>query len=239
MEKVSCSHATDVSYWNGYSQWYRLWFEHNNYHDSILVNFLEMVKPGWKVLDIGAGNGVLSLPLCAIGCEVSALEPSLGMRNLLHKEASKRGINWIRVDNRRWEEFHDFSVPFDLVIACNSLHLTTLGLEDSLKKILSMKPLNVFIVSELQLDNCSRQFLSNQYAIAFTKKTKTESSFAYHSIHEAIEHWSYKNKRFPNPNEEKEMRSKLIWRHNHFWMQDMVTVNMLWWHLNVQDKMAL
>ena len=115
MEKVLCAHATDVSYWDGYSQWYKLWFEHNNYHDEVLETLMEMVKPGWKVLDVGAGNGVLSLPLCAIGCEVSALEPSAGMRKLLNKEAYSRGIDWIRVDNRRWEEFYDFSAEFNLV----------------------------------------------------------------------------------------------------------------------------
>lgn len=233
MEKVSCSHATDVSYWDGYSQWYRLWFEHNNYHDEILVNLMEMAKPKWKVLDIGAGNGVLSLPLCAIGCEVNALEPSYGMRNLLHKEAFKRGIDWIRVDNRRWEEFHEFSVTFDLIMACNSLHLTTLGIEDSLKKIFSLRPLNIFIVSELPLDNFSRQFIANKYSLALTRKTATGSSFAYHSIDEAFEHWAYKHRKFPEPNEEREIRSKLIWRHKHFWMLDIVTVNMSWWSIDV------
>ena len=40
-----------------------------NYHDEVLETLMEMVRPGWKILDIGAGNGVLSLPLCAIGCE--------------------------------------------------------------------------------------------------------------------------------------------------------------------------
>jgi len=232
MEKVLCSHATDVSHWDGYSQWYRLWFEHNNYHDEILITLMEMVAPGWKVLDIGAGNGVLSLPLCAIGCEVNALEPSSGMRNLLHREASSRGIDWIRVDNHRWEEFHDCSEPFDLVIACNSLHLTTLGIEDSLRKIVSMKSGNIFIVSEFQLDNCSEQFLSNQYSMAFRKKTKTESSFAYHSVHEAVNHWAYINRRLPDPDEEREIRSKLVWRHGHFWVQDTAFINMYWWNLN-------
>jgi len=49
-----------------------------------------MVEPGWKVLDIGAGNGVLSLPLCAIGCEVTALEPSWGMRSLFLRRGDEK-----------------------------------------------------------------------------------------------------------------------------------------------------
>ena len=42
-----------------------------------------MVSPGWRVLDMGAGSGILSLPRCTIGCEVTAMEPSIGMRSLL------------------------------------------------------------------------------------------------------------------------------------------------------------
>ena len=55
-----------------------------------------MVSHGWRVLDIGAGSGILSLPLCAIGCDGTAMEPSIGMRSLLYKEALNRGIDWIR-----------------------------------------------------------------------------------------------------------------------------------------------
>lgn len=236
MGDVFCTLAGDVAYWDGYSQWYKLWFEHNNYHDAVLETLMEMVKPGWKVLDVGAGNGVLSLPLCAIGCEVSALEPSAGMRKLLYKEANRRGIDWIRVDNRRWEEFHDFSAEFNLIIACNSLHLMPLGKDHSLKRIFSLKPTNVFVVSEIPFENAKRQIYFDDYTRTFTKKKAIESSFAYHSIAEAIEHWSYKNRRTPGPCEEREIRTKLIWKHNHFWMQDMASVHMYWWTRHAEHE---
>jgi 2-polyprenyl-3-methyl-5-hydroxy-6-metoxy-1,4-benzoquinol methylase len=41
--------------------------EHNNYHERIVEVLSSMVKPDWRILDIGAGNGMLSLPLCAMG----------------------------------------------------------------------------------------------------------------------------------------------------------------------------
>jgi cyclopropane fatty-acyl-phospholipid synthase-like methyltransferase len=187
------------------------------------------------VLDIGAGNGVLSLPLCAIGCDVIAVEPSSGMRNLLYTESSKRGIDSVRVDNRRWEDFSDSS-SFDLVLACNSLHLTTIGLQGSLKKIVSLRPSHIFVVGEQ--DFCSHiQFLNGyDYCRVFKKQIKTKSSFAYHSISEALEHWFYKKKRFPDPCEEREIRSRLVWRHNHFWTEDIAIINMTWWTLNNQDN---
>ena len=61
-----------VDYWDGNAKWHKLWVEHNAYHNKIIQLLTTFVQPGWKVLDIGAGNGVLSLPLCAIGCRVTA-----------------------------------------------------------------------------------------------------------------------------------------------------------------------
>jgi len=93
MEQTICRKTATVGFWDGYARWYKLWMEHNHYHDRIIGMLTEHVAPGWRVLDIGSGNGVLSLPLCAIGCEVTALEPSVGMRNLLFAEAFSRGMD--------------------------------------------------------------------------------------------------------------------------------------------------
>lgn len=106
MKEMFCLRAADVSYWDGYSIWYQLWFEHNNYHDGVLETLTERVAP-----------------------------------------------------------------------------------------------------------------------------VETESSFAYHSVSEAIEHWAYKHGRYPVPREEREIRSKLIWKRSHFWMNGMASTNMYWWAL--------
>ena len=78
MANTVCSRTASVKFWDGYAPWLKLWIEHNRYHDRIIELLTSMVEPGWKVLDIGAGNGVLSLPLSAIGCAVTAIEPSTG-----------------------------------------------------------------------------------------------------------------------------------------------------------------
>jgi len=229
MEKTICKRSATVSFWDGYAKWYKCWMEHNNYHDRIIDVLTKMVRPGWKVLDIGAGNGVLSLPLCAIGCEVTALEPSIGMRNLIYEEKIKRRIDYITIDERRWEdvptiEFKDY----DIIIACNSLHCTEMVFEHALKKIFKARPKNVFVITEVAHD--SKVLLSyGDYIMLFAKKYITESSFAYHSMEEVYEHWAFKKGRPVFPYEIEDIKSRLVFEDDHLWIRENAIVGMYWW----------
>ena len=97
-ESAICHRVATVGFWDGYARWYKLWVEHNSYHAPIIDFLRQTVEPGWRVLDIGAGSGVLSLPLSAMGCEVTAIEPSIQMRRLLFEEMFRRGMD---ADGRR------------------------------------------------------------------------------------------------------------------------------------------
>jgi ubiquinone/menaquinone biosynthesis C-methylase UbiE len=203
--------------------------EHNRYHDGILDVLLTRVEPKWKVLDIGGGSGVLSMPLCAIGCDVTVLEPSIGMRNLLYEEAFKRGIDWLNVDERKWEDIPAYHYQnLDLIVACNSLHLTKPGFEDALERIFLLKPKQVFLITEC-CDGIVVKWAYEDYTLRFTQWYETESSFAYHHMDEALEHWAFKKGRMPLPEEESAIRGKLTYRDDHLWMQDIATVGMFWW----------
>jgi SAM-dependent methyltransferase len=75
-----CPIPTEVEYWNDYAPWYQRWRTHNDYNGSIVEELKRRVRPGWRVLDIGAADGALALPLSLWGCRVTALEPARRLR---------------------------------------------------------------------------------------------------------------------------------------------------------------
>ena len=230
MGKTFCKKAATVQFWDSYAKWYKLWMEHNNYHDRIIEILTTMVKPGWKVLDIGAGNGILSLPLCAIGCDVTVLEPSTGMRNLLLEEAFRRGIYWIKIDERRWEDIPCFELKdYDLIMACNSLHLTEIGFEDAIKKIFRANPKNVFVITEFGPPEIKIKWQYGDHTMLFKKCYEAENSFAYHTMDEVFEHWSFKKGRMLYPDEKMHIKSKVVFKDGHLWIKDNAYIGMYWW----------
>ena len=218
-----------MDYWDGNAKWHKLWLEHNEYHKIIIEILTTLVQPGWKILDIGAGSGVLSLPLCDIGCEVTALEPSAGMKNLLYEESLKRGIDIFSVDARRWEDFPDNHIQdFDLIIACNSLHLTQMNFSAALEKVFAAKPQNMFIISECCFLEIMGKKRYRDLTMVFSECFNTESSYAYHCLDDVFEHWSFRHGRFPGRFERQAALSEVIYD-GHLWIKDFVTTGIHWW----------
>ncbi len=225
-----CSRAASVHFWDGYARWYQLWIEHNRYHDRIVETITSMAEPGWRVLDIGAGSGVISFPLSEIGCSVTALEPSIGMRDLFYEEAFKRGIDLISVDDRRWEDISSTDLEsFDLIMGCNSLQLTELGFVRSIEKIFRANPRNVFLATELGLPQVKIKRQYGDYSMVFAKCVETESSFAYHHMGEVIEHHTFKMGRRLDSHEIGNLKSHVTPSDDHFWIRDSATLGMYWW----------
>lgn len=232
MEGNLCCKPATVEYWDGNAKWHKLWVEHNEYHNNIIEVLTTFVQPRWKVLDIGAGNGVLSLPLCAIGCELTAIEPSRGMRRLLYDEAFKRGIDWIKVEDKKWEDIEPgYLKGYDLIIASNSIHLTEIGFHESLQKIFECKPKHVFFITE----HCPKikiQWPNDEYALLFSQCYQTESSFAYHHMDEVFEHCSFIKGHSLCQEEKTDIKARLTFSHDHLWIKDTALVYMFWWKIN-------
>lgn len=82
------------------------------------------VKPGFRVLDIGAGPGSFALPLAARVRRVTALEPAAGMAEILRRRIKQSALRNLVVDPRAWGEVElereGWVGAFDLVFASMS-----------------------------------------------------------------------------------------------------------------------
>ncbi len=107
-------------------------------YDSRIRLTLEglLVSRDSRVLDIGAGPGVLAIPLAARVKEVCAVEPGAGMLAVLQERAAQDGIRNITCVQKTWEEIdadRDLAAPYDVVVA--SLSLTMEDIRAALLKM--------------------------------------------------------------------------------------------------------
>lgn len=89
-----------------------------------------------RVLDIGAGPGVLALPIAPLVRGVTAVEPGAGMVEVLQRHAERDGTRNIACVQKTWEDIDpalDLDPPYDIVIA--SLSLTMHDIRDALQKM--------------------------------------------------------------------------------------------------------
>jgi ubiquinone/menaquinone biosynthesis C-methylase UbiE len=236
MEDRQCKRSATVSFGDGYTKWYKLWSEHNRYHDRIIETLTEMVEPGWRVLDVGGGSGILSFPLCALGCDVTIIEPSVGMRGLLYENALRQGIERVTVDERTWEDIPCRQLTdYDMIMACNSLHLTTIGFAKSAEKIFQVGPRNVFLVTELSLPTIKARWPHGAYRMTFNKCYAQESSFFYHTLEEVYEHWLYKEGGVLLHHEGTHTQAQLEIEEEHLRIRDTAHAGMYWWERKEYD----
>jgi hypothetical protein len=184
-------------------------------------------------LDIGAGNGILSIPLYIRGCEVTAIEPSIGMRSLLYEEAFKNRIDGLTVDERIWEEVPCYEfLDYDLIMACNTLHLTQMSFEEALAKVFRARPAHVLLVSEAGPPAVRVKWHYENYTAVFMKSYEVDSSYAYHHLNEMVEHWTFKKGRGLQADEIDALKGKLVLDAGHLWIRDTAQVMMCWWKRN-------
>jgi ubiquinone/menaquinone biosynthesis C-methylase UbiE len=93
------------------------------------------LQPDYTVLDIGAGTGRVAIPVAKRVKQVTAIDFSRKMLDILKSNAERAGANNISCINERWEalEVGRNISPHDVVIA--SLSFNMIDLEKELKKM--------------------------------------------------------------------------------------------------------
>jgi 2-polyprenyl-3-methyl-5-hydroxy-6-metoxy-1,4-benzoquinol methylase len=79
------------------------------------------VKPGWRVADIGCGNGVLSCEAALMGAEVDAIDISPAMLALAELQAKDRRVA-IRTQSAGLLSFAYQPSSYDLIVSEFTLH---------------------------------------------------------------------------------------------------------------------
>jgi SAM-dependent methyltransferase len=222
--------VASVDYWEQNARWYQLWADHGCYHEPIIQHLVVNIQPHWRVLDIGAGNGVLSFPLAALGCRVTALEPSSAMRRLFFQNAWRWGIGHVAVDDRPWADFHELGADgYDLVMACNTLHVCCRDQGDAFRKVVAMQPRHIFVVSELGMDPLAVIAERGGYQLQWNSHYCMQSPHVYHTLKDAFEHWRFSLHTGFMELDERQFASRLRLSENHWYLDETVTVSLLWW----------
>lgn len=220
----------DVAYWDEYAPWYKLWLEHTDYHHGIKAILAGLVRPGWRVLDIGGGSGVLAVPLLRWGCRVTVVEPSGVMREFLREEMTEGRVEAAEIIPLPWEAVPPADVAeLDLAVASNSLHLTGIGTARSIRRILDARPAHVLVASELEIPFVPGGDGAGGYDIAAEGSFRTENSFRYHSVEEALRHLDLKDRHGQERPSREEFVRSLVFKAGHYVNERWTTVR--WLHL--------
>lgn len=94
------------------------------------------ISPSSRVLDIGAGPGIISIPLAKQVSHVTAVDPSPGMISILKEKIAEHGVTNIHCQQKYWEDIdttEDLLPPYDIVVA--SLSLDMLDIRPALEKM--------------------------------------------------------------------------------------------------------
>jgi SAM-dependent methyltransferase len=116
----------DAAFWDRRARHFRGGDEASPY----VAGFIEHLRAraGESVLDVGCGSGALALPLARAGHDVTGLDFSAGMLDLLRRQAAEEGLRNVKTVRAAWDDDWRAAgvAAADVVIASRSLDVRDL-----------------------------------------------------------------------------------------------------------------
>jgi ubiquinone/menaquinone biosynthesis C-methylase UbiE len=107
--------------WDKIAPKFHQWMKKDDY-PSELVSKIK-IEGGDTVLDIGCGNGTITIPLAKKARSVTALDISTKMLDILRENAAAEGLSHIKIVNKAIEDVEVTAIgPHDVVVASRSLN---------------------------------------------------------------------------------------------------------------------
>lgn len=141
--------------WQQYTDKAEIFFK--NYIDlsfneifSDVLSFLP--PPGVRCLDIGAGSGRDAAALSQYGYDVTAVEPSLGMRSLAENFHKEQPIKWVDDSLPKLNKIRNSNVKFQLILmSAVWMHLAPSARQEALHTVSSLLELHGIFIMTLRL----------------------------------------------------------------------------------------
>lgn len=152
LHKTCRTNFSETSYWDKQAT---IFNENASYMQDLTHKQLERIilKPEHSVLEVGAGTGRITLPLAKKVKNVTAVEPSLNMLNILKANSKKENTKNITYVQKAIEDLEPTKVKsHDIVLA--SFSLVMADVEEVLMKMntIASKSVYVFLSASQWLD---------------------------------------------------------------------------------------
>lgn len=212
--------------WDNIAQKFKKWMEKDDYPEKLLSRI--KTNPKYSVLDVGCGEGVITVPLAKKVYEVTCVDLSNEMLGLLKERAAKEGLNNLNFLHGDLINISEDSIgKMDVIIASRCLN----GIMDIEMLLKKMNKIGKYIYITLRssdtlksekifniLDRNYPKYPSYIYVYnllyqmgitANVEKLECDTANIYENVEEALDRYRWKIGGL-NPEEEEIMRKHFI-----------------------------